>query len=154
MSWINNAIPAWTANEPSEATPYNYYMARNVVFLILLGFFMMSLDYAKIRIVVDERLSSLLGFFAGFRFSLKNLGKTAGLYLILSVVGFVLMWLYAVIERQLSHSTYWGIVTVAVVQQAYVIATFWLKANFFASQTSLYKDVVKGAQKSAPFASK
>ena len=143
MNWINNSIPAWTATEPSEATPYTYYMVRNVVFFLLLGIFMMCLDYSKIRIVVDDRLSAILAFFAGFRFAFKNFGKTAGMYLILSIIGFVLAWLYAGIEGLLSNSSYWGIFAVALVQQAYMLGYFWLKANFFASQTSLYQDAVK-----------
>ena len=143
MSWINGSIVEWTRNEPSEMTPFMYYMIRNVVFFFLLGVSMMCLDYAKIRIVVDDRLSSFLAFFSGFRFAFKNFGKTFGLYLILSIVGFVLIVIYSWLEAQFSQGAYWELLAVMLIQQAYMLGYFWLKANFFASQTSLYQDAVK-----------
>ncbi len=143
MSWINSSIAEWTRNEPSEMTPYTYYMVRNVVFFLLLAVFMMSIDYAKIRIVVDDRLSSFLGFFAGFRFAFRNFGKTFSLYIVLLILGAVFIALYAWLEGQFSQGVYWEILFVALLQQLYMLAYFWLKANFFASQTSLYQDFLK-----------
>ncbi|MEK6565329.1 MAG: hypothetical protein AABZ41_01345 [Bacteroidota bacterium] len=149
VSWVNSSIQSWTQGDTSEMTPYTYYMVRNVLFAILLATFTMCIDYAKIRIVVDDRMSSILAFFAGFRFGFKNFGKTFGLYLILCVVGFLLMFLYGWLEGQFPQNAYWEILAVMLIQQAYMIGYFWLKANFYASQTSLYQDALQKEQKAA-----
>ncbi len=149
MSWVNSSIQSWTQGDPSEMTPYTYYMVRNGLFAILLATFTMCIDYAKIRIVVDDRMSSILAFFAGFRFGFKNFGKTFGLYLILCLVGFLLMFVYGWLEGQFPQNAYWEILAVMLIQQAYMIGYFWLKANFYASQTSLYQDTLQKEQKAA-----
>lgn len=149
MSWVNSSIPSWTQSDPSEMTPYRFYMVRNALFAVLLAIFMMCHDYAKIRIVVDDRMSSILAFFAGFRFGFKNFGKTFGLYLILCLVGFLLMVVYGWLEGQFPQNAYWELIAVMLVQQAYMIGYFWLKANFYASQTSLYQDALQKEQKAA-----
>ncbi|MBI3004788.1 MAG: hypothetical protein HYY49_05165 [Ignavibacteriales bacterium] len=149
MSLVNAGILEWTRNEPSEMTPFTYYMVRNVLFFFAILLFMISLAYAKIRIVVDDRLSSILAFFAGFRFMLKNLRKTLSLYLLLILLGGAFIVMYAWLEAQFSQDAYWGILSIALIQQAFMLAYFWLKANFFAAQTSLYQDVFKREHSSA-----
>ncbi len=149
MTWVNGSIQSWTQNEPSEMTPYNYYMVRNVVFAAVMAIFMMCLDYAKIRIVVDDRISSILAFFAGFRFGFKNFFRTFGLYLTLCVIAFLLVVVYAWLEHLFPQTSYWEIIFVVLVQQVYMMAWFWLKANFYASQTSFYQETLQKEQKAA-----
>jgi len=149
MSWANSSIQSWTQGDPSEMIPYRLYMVRNALFAVVLAIFMMCLDYARIRIVVDDRISSILAFFAGFRFGFKNFGRTFSLYLILFVVGFLLMVVYGWLEGLFPQNSYWELIAVMLIQQAYMIGYFWLKANFYASQTSLYQDTLQKEQKAA-----
>jgi hypothetical protein len=139
VDWINNSIQSWTQNEASEAVPYRYYMIRNVVVLLLISLLSMIFDYARVRMVVDERTSSLGATVAGGRFALAHFASTYGLYLLLVVLGFILIAFYAVVESLIPQNSYWPLVLLFVVQQLYMLVRMWLKANFYASQTRLYR---------------
>ncbi len=139
FDWATNKIPEWTANSPSEVTPFIYYMIKNAAVLFILAVVAMCFDYAKVRIVAEDRISALVAMVAGARFALSNFGRTFGLYLILTLIGVGLIALYALIENRILQSTYWTIIIVFIVQQAYMMMRFWLKASFYAGQVALYQ---------------
>jgi hypothetical protein len=149
VDWIDAGIPAWTQNSASEQTPYLYYMIKGIVALFLLSVFTMIFDYARIRIVLDDRTSALLASVAGGRFALRNFLNTYGLYFVLALLGVVLIAIYALLESLLPQDSYWPLVAVFLLQQLYMIARFWLKANFYASQTALYRDLAAQEHKAA-----
>jgi hypothetical protein len=59
------------------------------------------------------------------------------------------MVVYGWLEGQFPQNAYWELIAVMLIQQAYMIGYFWLKANFYASQTSLYQDTLQKEQKAA-----
>lgn len=144
VDWINNSIQSWTQNEASETVPYRYYMVRNVVVLFMVSLLSMIFDYARVRMVVDERTSSLGASIAGARFAFANFANTYGLYFLLIVIGFILIVLYAIVESLIPQNSYWPLVLLFLVQQLYMLLRLWLKANFYASQTRLYQTVSAG----------
>ena len=141
VGWINGSIARWTHGEASETVPYTYYMMRNVVVLFLFSFLSMILDYVRVRMVVDDRTSSLAASGAGAKFAIVHAPKTYGLYLILCIVGFVFIAVYAIVEKLIPQDSYWPLVLFFVLQQCYMLARFWLKAGFYACQTKLYQIV-------------
>jgi len=141
VDWINNDIARWTQAEASETVPYTYYMIRNVIVLFLFSFLSMIFDYARVRMVMDDRTSSLAAAAAGTKFAMTNARSTYGLYLLLCLVGFVLMALYAIIEKVTPQDSYWPLLFLFVLQQCYMLARLGLKAAFYACQTGLYQTI-------------
>jgi hypothetical protein len=141
VDWINNSLPQWTQNSASETVPYTYYMIRNVVVLALIAFLSMIFDYTRIRMIVDDRTSALTATVAGARFATPHFLNTYGLYLLLTLVGIVFIVIYAILEKLIPQSSYWPLVLLFIVQQLYMLARFWLKASFYACQTTLYQTV-------------
>ncbi|HTP13972.1 MAG TPA: hypothetical protein VMM37_10085, partial [Bacteroidota bacterium] len=58
---------------------------------------------------------------------------------ILTVVGVVLMTLYALLEHAIPQTGYWTVLTVFFIAQVYVFLRIWLKATFYGSQTVLFQ---------------
>jgi hypothetical protein len=141
VGWMNTSIARWTQAEASETVPYAYYMIRNIVVLSLFSFLSMIFDYARVRMVVDDRTSSLAASAAGTKFAVMNIRSTYGLYLLLCLVGFVLIALYALMEKLVPQDSYWPLLFLFVLQQCYMLARFWLKAGFYACQTRLYQSI-------------
>ncbi|HTY37440.1 MAG TPA: hypothetical protein VMH23_10030 [Bacteroidota bacterium] len=139
VDWMNNSIYEWTQSNPSETVPFTYYMVRNVVVVLLMSFLFMVFDYAKVRMVLDDRTSALGAAAAGIRFTIPHIGSTYGLYMLLTAIGIVFALLYAMIERSIPQSSYWPLVFLFMIQQVYMIARFWLKATFYSSQIALYR---------------
>jgi hypothetical protein len=141
VDWMNNSIARWTQAEASETVPYAYYMIRNVVVLFFFSFLSMIFDYARVRMVVDDRSSSLATSAAGTKFAVTNARSTYGLYLLLCLIGLVLIILYAIIEKVIPQESYWPLLFLFVLQQCYMLARFGLKAAFYACQTGLYQTI-------------
>lgn len=141
---VNSSIQSWTQNEASETVPYRYYMIRNAVVLFLVSLLSMIFDYARVRMVVDERTSSLGASIAGARFAFANFPSTYGLYFLLIVIGFILIVFYAVVESLIPQTSYWPLLLLFLVQQFYMLFRLWLKANFYAGQTRLYQELTVG----------
>jgi hypothetical protein len=141
VDWINGSIARGTQAEASETVPYTYYLIRNVVVLFFFSFLSMVFDYARVRMVVDDRTSSLAASAAGAKFAVTNIRSTYGLYLLLCLIGFVLIALYAMLEKIIPQDSYWPLLFLFALQQFYMLARFGLKAGFYACQTLLYQTV-------------
>lgn len=139
VDWLNNGIMRWTQADASETVPYMYYMLRNVIVVLCFAFLTMIFDYVRIRMVVDDRTSSLAAAGAGTKFAVINARSTYGLYLLLCMAGVVLIALYALIEKAIPQDSYWPLLFLFVIQQGYIFGRLWLKAGFYASQTKLYQ---------------
>ena len=138
---LNRGIAGATATSPSEMTPFVFYMIRNVVVFFVLAILVTCFDYAKIRLVVDDRWSAIGAFGTGFKFTFKNFGKTFPLVLLLVLLGVVLMAIYGFLENLLPQTGYWTILIVFILQQLYMIGRLWLKGLFYASQTVLFTGI-------------
>ena len=143
VSWINNSIYQWGQNDASETVPYTYYMIRNVVVLFLISLLSMVFDYTRIRMIVDDRTSALAASVAGARFAVSGFFRAYGLYLLLSVTGLLFIAVYAIIEGFIPQESYWPLMILFIVQQLYMLARFWLKAGFYACQTTLYQTTIR-----------
>jgi hypothetical protein len=141
VDWMNSSIARWTQADASETVPQAYYMIRNVVVLFLFSLLSMIFDYVRIRMVVDDRTSSLVASAAGAKFAVMNARFTYGLYMLLCASGFILIALYALIESVVPQDSYWPLLFLFVLQQCYMLARFGLKAAFYASQTGLYQTI-------------
>lgn len=139
FDWWTQSISSWTADESSEMVPFVHYMIKNGVAVLVLGFVALCFDYAKIRMVVDDRISALFAAWAGAQFVVKNFFSTTGLYILLSLIGIVFIVLYALVEGAIDQTGYWTIVLVFLLQQIYLLARLCLKATFYAAQTQLYQ---------------
>jgi hypothetical protein len=116
-------------------------MIRNVGVLLILSLLFMIFDYARIRMVVDDRSSAFASTAAGAQFAMPRLVNTYGLYLLLTAIGVVLIALYAIFDKLIPQGSYWPLVFLFIVQQLYMLARFWLKAIFYASQVTMYRTV-------------
>jgi hypothetical protein len=143
FDWAGDRIPVWTANSSSEMTPFIYYLVKNTLVLLVLSVVTLCFDYAKIRVVVEDRISALIALIAGTRFAINNFRETFGLYLLLTLFGLGLLVLYAVVEQQIVQQSFSGVLLAMVVGQLFMLARFWLKASFYASQTALYRQAVQ-----------
>jgi hypothetical protein len=140
---ITNLIPFWTANAPSEVTPFVYYMVKNAIVLLILLFLNMTFDYAKIKMVVEDRASSVVGVISAFGFCGRKFFRAYGLYLLIGVIGLVFIVLYSWIESVVPQTSFSAILFVFLLQQLYMFSKMWLKGTFYASQLELYKDSVR-----------
>ena len=133
LEWLSGAL---LGSHPDPATGTR---AGFVVFAILaFAYLLLTLvgDYAKVRMIREQRRSAILAWVAGLRWAIRRLPRTLGLhflFVLLAVLGSALYW-------YISSSTGVGgtVVLLVLVQQAYLIFRAGLRVHWYAAELSLY----------------
>ncbi|HWR51691.1 MAG TPA: hypothetical protein VN428_11325 [Bryobacteraceae bacterium] len=122
--------------ESMEERPVAIYgWARAAVTLLLLLYVNMVVDYARVRLVVDDSRKSLRAALGSFGFVARNFGVAAGAFAIVFALFAALVGTGHVLVRVLP----W--VLVIIVQQGFVFGRILVKLLFYASETQVYMEL-------------
>jgi hypothetical protein len=119
-----------------------------LLFGLLIVLVNLTFDYAKIRIVVEDRHSALGALSAAMRFVWRRLGRVAGLYALNAGAFLILIAIWALVAPGARGGglTLWIGVLAA---QLYLLARLALKLQFLASQTALFQSSLAHASYAA-----
>jgi hypothetical protein len=141
--WVANPLHDWLEDATRDVTQEKTVMLFTLLVYTLVAFLLllvsMVLDYAKIALVVERRRSALLACLRGARFVLAHPGSALGLYLLLTAVSLLLVWLYSLVAPGPGQSGAATILLAFLVGQIYLIARLGLKLWFLAGQTALFQ---------------
>jgi hypothetical protein len=145
--WLFTYVHSWlflewladrTRTMAVERDVFLWRAALYAVFGLLLMIVNVVFDYAKIRIVVEDRRSALGALSAAVRFVWRRRGRVAGLYALNGAAFLILIAIWALIApgpRGGGLSLWLGF----LVAQLYLLARLALKLQFLASQTALFQ---------------
>jgi hypothetical protein len=112
------------------------------VFGILLVLANVVFDYARIRIVVEDRYSAIGAFVAGARFVRRH-PNTLRLYLLNGLVFVTLALAYAIVAPGAPAGA--AIWLALLAGQIYIVLRHYVKLLFYASQTSFFQSALAHA---------
>jgi hypothetical protein len=146
--WIFEGLYPWlTRDLTAERSAFLIRAACYTIFLAPLVFANVVLDYARIRIVVEDRRSALGAFAAGARFVRRHRGAF-GLYLLNTLVAVALMALYALLAPGAPGSGVRMWLTLAL-GQLYIFGRHYAKLLFYASETAYFQSELAHASYTA-----
>jgi hypothetical protein len=144
-TWIFiDAYPWLTRDLTTERSSFAIRLACYAVFGGLLIVCNLVFDYARVRIVVEDRRSALGGLIAGARFVWRNLGNAVGLYAVNAVAFLMLLAAYALVVPGAPGSG-WSMWLVLGLGEAYILARHYLKLLFYASETVFFQGALAHA---------
>jgi hypothetical protein len=127
-----------TRDLASERTGAIVAVALYAAFGLVLVGVSLVFDYARVRIVVEDRRSAIGAVVAAVRFVWRHLGRVAGLFAV-NTMGFALLAaVYAAVApgAWVDGSPLWqGL----IIGQAWILARLWVKLTFYASGISLFQ---------------
>jgi hypothetical protein len=121
-----------------ERDVFFWRVALYVLFGTLLVVVNVIFDYAKIRIVVEDRRSALGALSAAIRFVWRQRGRVASLYALNGLAFLIVIAIWAVVApgaRTGGAALWLGFLA----SQLYVLARLALKLQFLASETALFQ---------------
>lgn len=147
--WIfGDAYPRLIADLTSERTAFLVRIAGYALFGTLLIFFNALFDYARIRIVVEDRRSAVAALAAAARFVRRHFARVFVLYLLNGVAFLVLLVVYALASPGAPGAGLAMWLTL-LLGQAYIVGRHYLKLVFYASQTALFQSQLAHAAHTA-----
>jgi hypothetical protein len=131
-----------------ERDVFLWRLALYLVFGLLLVTANVIFDYAKIRLVVEDRRSALGALSAAMRFIRRRRGRVAGLYAVNALSFVMVIALWAVIAPG-ARGRGPMVALTFVAGQLYLLARLALKLQFVASETALFQSSLAHASYSA-----
>jgi len=148
--WVDDRTGNW-------ADDRSVFCARLGVLLLLLlglGFVNLVMDYARVRLVLEEGTGAIQAFLASLGFALGRLRRAIGVYVIPSLCGLALLGVYRLLFP-------WGFVNaniaggsrarellamagLLVVQQLVMFARYWFRVATWASEWAFYASARQG----------
>lgn len=143
--WIFTNAVAWLTRDITvERTSFSIRIAGYLIFGTLLVLCNLVFDYARVRIVVEDRHSALGAILAGARFVRRHAAGVLGLYL-LNAAGFLLLVaLYAAAVPGAPRSGI-GMWMVLALGELYILGRHYLKLLFYASETVFFQGALAHA---------
>jgi hypothetical protein len=143
--WIfDDAYGALTRNVTAERTAFAIRLAGYAIFGALLIACNLVIDYARIRVIVEDRRSAIGALLAGGRFAGRRAGAVLGLYALNALAFLVLVSLYAVIVPGAPRSGFskWIVLGLG---ELYILGRHYLKLLFYASETAFFQGALAHA---------
>jgi hypothetical protein len=133
-----------TRNLTVERTAFAVRAACYLLFGSMLAAATLVFDYARIRIVVEDRRSALGGLVAGLRFAWRRAGGTITLYLLNAAAYVLVVLVYAAVAPGAPRSGL-SIWLVLAIGQIYIVVRHYLKLLFYGSQTAYFQGALAHA---------
>jgi hypothetical protein len=133
-TWFRNA----TRDLNVERTAFFWRVGMYAIFGALLVAANIIFDYAKVRAVVEDRLSMLGALGASIGFIRRNFGRVASLYVVNVALFLVVVAVWALVAPgagRTGMSMWAGF----ILGQLYLLARLFVKLQFLASQTALFQ---------------
>jgi hypothetical protein len=137
--WIfEGALPKLTRDMNVERTAFSVRLAGYAVFGLLLVLVNIVMDYARVRIVVEDRRSAVGALIAGARFVRRHAGSALALYLLNVLAFLAVVGMYAVAAPGAPGPGIHAWI-VLLIGELYVLGRHYLKLLFYASETALFQ---------------
>lgn len=136
--WLfTDAWRALTRDLTAERTAIVYRGLLYALFGALVLAVNVWFDYAKIRMVVEDRRSAIGALTSAARFAARNVSTVAGLYLLNLLMFLGVLWLYAVVAPGAAggFAAWVGF----LIGQLYITLRVFVRLSFAASQIALFQ---------------
>ena len=136
---VNGWVDSYSDAAATEVTGFYLSLARYLLVLVLILGMDLILDYARIKVVLEDRTSILLAVLAAAGFCIRNFLGVTWLYLL--QVGFTLVWagLYLGLDTLVGDDSWAGILVVFLAQQIQIVGRMALKLLGFGAQIRFVK---------------
>ena len=138
-----NLLPEW----PLLALTW----ARVALLLAVLFAINLTLDYARVRIVTEDRSSALLALIGAAGFVRSQFNCAAGAYTLWGLAALALTLLYLFLASLIPQSSLATMALWFAVAQTYLFFRLWMRLGFYASATALVSRLAsKGGTSATP----
>jgi hypothetical protein len=130
----------------NEALIFWMIVIAAVIGLFLAFGLMMTVDYARIKIVAEDSRAVLGSLFGAIGFVFRRLGKTLGLYYLFLLTGAALIGVCWATTSGLKMRTVSGILIAFLAGQVFVFLRGWVKVGLQAGQLDFFVSAEKAAE--------
>jgi hypothetical protein len=142
--WVDH----WTDDWADDRTVFAVRLVVSLLVILALGFVNVVMDYARVRLVLEDGTGAAQAFLASLGFSLARLGRAIGVYLVPSILGLALLGIYrlllpwgvfnSVVAAGSHIRTPLALAGLFVIQQVVMFGRYWFRVATWASEWAYY----------------
>jgi hypothetical protein len=137
--WMFGSLyPRMVEGVTFERTAFAVRMALYLAFVLALAAVNIVFDFAKIRVVVEDRRSALVALAASWRFIRRHTAAAVGVYLLDAITFAIVLTVYAYVAPP-GGGTGVAVWAAFAIGQAYIVGRLSVRLLFFASETALFQ---------------
>jgi hypothetical protein len=134
--WLFDRLyPSLTRDLTVERTAFLVRVTLYALFVVLLVAVNLLVDYARVRIVVEDRRSAIGALLAAARFIRRHPGGVIGVYLLVAVAWMIVTAAYALVAPGATAPA----LVALLVGQIYILARLATKLWFYAAQIAFFQ---------------
>ncbi len=136
--WLGNSIDKWTRDWLDDRPIFWLHLSGYVVLFLALTFVNVVMDYARVKLILDESSSALEAFLAALGFCIARLRNAATVYALPTLCGIALLGAYRlVVPWHLVHNPF-SVALLFIGQQLIMAGRYWFRVAAWGSEWSLY----------------
>jgi hypothetical protein len=145
---LGQGVGRWTDNWGDDRSVFCVRVAVSLLVVAALGFVNLVMDYARVRLVLEEGTGAIQAFLASLGFSLGRLRRAIGVYAVPSCIGLAILGVYRLlfpwetINSNIAGGSHiresLALVSLLVVQQLVMFARYWFRVATWASEWSYF----------------
>ena len=121
-----------------ERTAFFIRASFYVVFVVALAAVNLVFDFAKVRVVVEDRRSALVALAASWHFITRHTAAAIGIYLLDAIAFAVVLTVYSYVAPP-GGGTGMMVWVAFLIGQAYIVGRLSVRLLFFATETALFQ---------------
>jgi hypothetical protein len=139
-------LGAVVQNSTNEALLFYLGLATVGLGLFLIFLIMMIVDYARVRLVVEDSRAVLKSLLRSIGFVFRRFGKTLALYYLFLLTGAAVIALYWLVDSLIKTHSAVLILVAFLFGQVFILARAWLKVGLQAGQMDLFLSAAPSAR--------
>jgi hypothetical protein len=150
---LGQRVSRWTGNWADDRSVFCARLAVSLLVVLGLGFVNLVMDYARVRLVLEEGTGAIQAFLASLGFSLARFRRAIGVYIVPSFCGLALLGLYVLlfpwrfINATIGSGAHirvpLALAGLFAVQQVVIFGRYWFRVATWASEWSYYSSTRK-----------
>ncbi len=136
---FNSTLDDISKEAISEVNPFYYGLLFSAITFLLLLFVQMVFDYARIKVVLEEKRNVLAATFSAFGFVLRHPISTIGLYSLIFIFNVGITIGYVVLKELLPQTNPLEVSAAFLLQELFIFALIWIRCWLYSSQLELYR---------------
>ena len=135
---LGKLLDKWTRDWPDDRQVFWVHLGVGLLVLLGLAFVNLVMDYARVKLVIDEDSSAAEAFLASLGFSLRRLSRAFVVFAVPSACGIGLLALYRFAVPWPLISEPLAVALLFIGQQVVMFGRYWFRVATWASEWSYY----------------
>lgn len=128
-----------TKDSTNEVLMFYMYFIQALIALLLIFLVKMIVEYARIKIVIEDSRKTFLSLFQALGFVFRKLGNTLAIYYLFVLTATAIFIIYWLAQKVVKTHSLLPILIALIIGQIFILSRGWIKVGLQAAQMNFFQ---------------